>query len=126
MKMARRPQCDTLHVNDVIDNMLISEIFQWFGLSLTLGKSWVRFLEIIIIIIIIILILIIKIPWNFASVSSRFFIVFTSFLEDWLVLNIDHTYGIVEGMKSYESHDLVECIYSVENFHPRFKQLNVV
>jgi hypothetical protein len=43
-----------------------------------------------------------------------------------LVLNINHTYGIVEGMKSYEGHDLVECIYNVEIFHPRFKQLNVV
>jgi len=42
------------------------------------------------------------------------------------VLNINHTYGIVEGMKSYEGHDLVECIYSVEILHPRFKQLNVV
>jgi hypothetical protein len=39
------------------------------------------------------------------------------------VLNINHTYGLVEGMKSYEGHDLVECIYSVEIFHPRFKQL---
>jgi len=67
-----------------------------------------------------------SIPWNSASVSSRIFIVFTSFLEDWLVLNINHTYGIVEGMKSYEGHDLVECIYSVEILHPRFKQLNVV
>jgi hypothetical protein len=42
------------------------------------------------------------------------------------VLNINHTYGIVEGMKSYESHDLVECIYCVGILHPTFKQLNVI
>jgi hypothetical protein len=66
MKTARRPQGDTPDFNDVIDSMLISEIFQQYGLSPTLRKSWVWFLEIIIIIII-------NIPWNSASVSSRFF-----------------------------------------------------